>query len=86
MIISYDKVDYSVEKVANVLIEFRVKISDGNHHFLDKIGNAHDMNIPYTFIVEPDEKAHDDKVASLRDRQERETEGVAQLDRAETIL
>jgi len=68
-----DNLEYA-EKVKEELSDFRVEIEDRSWTVGKKIQAAHDDNVPYMLILGDDEERS--KSVSLRDRQEREKDGL----------
>jgi len=68
-----DNLEYA-EEVKEELSDFRVEIEDRSWTVGKKIQAAHDDNVPYMLILGDDEERS--KSVSLRDRQEREKDGL----------
>ena len=72
--VSDDNLGYA-HRVRNELDGFRVEVEDRDWTVGRKIRQGHEDEVPYMLIVGDDEEA--DETVSVRDRQERETDGVA---------
>ncbi|MFB6126954.1 MAG: threonine--tRNA ligase [Halolamina sp.] len=72
--VSDDNLGYA-HRVKNELDEFRVEVEDRDWTVGRKIRQGHEDEVPYMLIVGDDEEANE--TVSVRDRQERETDGVA---------